>query len=115
MTDIWGNPEPRHIVVPVYHAAPTPARPVPYPGLCLLVIVSAVVAFLYVVGLISAFPRSGWHDAIFAAAFGLSFAVGTRWEAVRRIPLIGPAVYALPTYALLAAPFVLDAYLMLRR
>jgi hypothetical protein len=82
-----------------YRTVPTPT---PFPGLCLLVMADAVVAFLYVVGLVSAFPRSGRHDAILAAAFCLSFAAGVCWDLVKRIPYIGMAIYALPTLALIA-------------
>lgn len=57
MTDIYGNPEPRRVYVPVHHYRTGPAATItPYPGLGLLVIAGAVVAFLYVVGLFGASP-----------------------------------------------------------
>jgi cell division protein FtsW (lipid II flippase) len=114
MTDVWGNPEPHRVLVPLY-SYPARHKPTPYPGLFVLAVISAVVAFLYVVGLISAFPRSGAHDAILAAAFGLCFAAGTRWEAVRKIPCVGTIIYVLPALALAILPFALDFYLMFVR
>jgi hypothetical protein len=74
----------------------------------------AVVAFLYVVGLVRVFPRSDRHDAMLAVAFCLSFAAGLCWESVRRIPYIGRVIYAIPTLALIAVPFGLDVYLIAR-
>lgn len=114
MTDIWGNPTPHHVFVPVYADRPAP-RDTPYPGLFLLLVAWTVIAFLYVVGMFRDFPRTGWHDAILAAAFCLSFVVGIGWSAVERIPFIGPFVYVVPILVLGIAPFALDAYLMFWR
>lgn len=115
MTDIHGNPEPRRVFVPIPSCRAGDAgspTPTPYAGLGLLVIVGAVVAFLYVVGLFGAFPRSGLHDAVLAVASGLCFAAGTCWEAVERIPRVGTIVYLLPGLALAVLPFAIDSYLM---
>lgn len=116
MTDIHGNPEPRRVYVPIHYDRIGPATtPAPYPGLGLLVIAGAVVAFLYVAGLFGAFPRSGRHDAILAVAFSLCFAAGSYWDLVRRIPRVGRVIYALPALALIVIPYAIDAYLIVRR
>jgi hypothetical protein len=115
MTYIPGNPAPHRVNVPVFPNRRTRHATTPFPGLCLLVMGWAVAAFLYVVGLVSAFPRSDRHDAILVSAFCLSFSAGLCWEGVKRIPCIGWVIYALPTLALIAVPFGLDVYLIARR
>lgn len=112
MTCILGDRHRNDVVIYRHRAGHTTT---PFPGLCLLVIVQAVIAFLYVVGLMRAFPRSGQHDAILVSFFGLSFAAGLCWEAVKQLPFVGKIVYALPGLALMAGPFVLDFYLIARR
>jgi hypothetical protein len=113
MTDIWGNPTPRYVYVPAPQLSPP--RPVPFPGLCLFVQLYALFAFLYVVGLVSAFPRTGWHDALVAAGLLPSLIVAACWPSVRRIPAIGPVLYVLPALALITVPFAFDFYLMFGR
>jgi len=53
----------------------------------------AAFAFLYVVGLSGFFPRTGWHDAMLSTSFCLSFVAGASWDAVRKIPYVGMAIY----------------------
>jgi hypothetical protein len=113
MTDIYGNPTPSYIYVPV--PPHRRSRPVPFPGLCLFIQLYALFAFLYVVGLVSAFPRTGWHDALLAAGLLPSLIVAACWPSVKHIPAIGPALYVLPGLALITVPFAFDFYLIFGR
>jgi hypothetical protein len=113
MTDIHGNPTPHYAYIP---APPLPPpRQVPFPGLCLFIWLYALLACLYVTGLTSQFPRSGWHDALAVAGLLPAMAVAACWPLVRRISTIGPLLYVLPGLALLTVPFALDFYLMYGR
>lgn len=113
MTDIWGHPVPRTIYVAVPPLAPP--RPVPLPGLCLILMLYALLVCLYVTGLVSQFPRSGWHDALAAGGVLPTLIVAACWPSVRRIRVIGAAIYVLPALALAILPFALDFYLMFGR
>ena len=121
MTDIWGNPEPQRVYVPVYPSAGGSRDDMPMPGLdhqampAMIVILYALAAGLYVMGLVSAFPRTFWHDALMAAGLIPSFAAAACWPSVRNIPYVGGIVYFLPGLALACAPFALDVYLMFGR
>jgi hypothetical protein len=115
MADIYGNPDPRYYRhMPDQPSTGFPSYP-PFPGLCLIVELYAVFAFLYVLGLASAFPRTGWHDAILAVTFCLSCVAWTRWDSVKKIPYIGMFIYFLPGLSLIAVPFALDFYLIFGR
>jgi hypothetical protein len=119
MTDIWGNPTPHRIYVPVHPYCPVDGTPFVRLGAefmeSAVVVLYIVFALLYFFGFASGIPRTGWCDTLAAAAVVPSLLVGAYWSAVRRIPRIGSVIYFLPGLAVAMLPFALDFYLMFGR
>ena len=119
MTDIYGNPTPSYVYVPVHPYVPAPCTPFVKLGADFMesavFLLYIAFALLYVFGFLSGLPPTGWHDALAAAGVLLSMIAGAYWPSVRRIPAIGPALYFLPGLALATLPFTLDFYLMFGR
>jgi hypothetical protein len=119
MTDIYGNPEPRHIYVPVYPYVSARGTPFVKLGADFLdsavFLLCAVFASLYGFGFAGFPTRSFRHDALAAAGLFLSMIAAAYWPSVRRIPAVGPLLYFLPGLALATLPFALDFILMFGR
>jgi hypothetical protein len=102
-------------------ACPRAYRPFPYfdldqeevPGF--IVLIYALFTTLYGFGLVSFLPRTGWHNALLAAAFVPTCIVCWLWPLTEHIPHAGRLIYLLPALALPLAPFALDFYLMYGR
>jgi hypothetical protein len=119
MTDIYGNPTPSYVYVPVYPYVPAPCTPFVKLGAdffdSAVFLLYAIVALLYVFGLLIALPRTACHDALVAAGVLPSLIAGPYWPSVRHIPAVGQAIYYLPVLALAMLPFAFDFYLMFGR
>lgn len=119
MTDIYGNPVPQRIYVPVYPYVPVGGTPFAKLGADFMesavFLLYIAFALLYVFGFISVLPRTIRHDAFAAAGVLPSLLAGVYWPSVRRIPVIGPALYFLPGLAVATLPFTLDFCLMFGR
>lgn len=117
MTDIYGNPEPQRIYIPVYPYVPAPSTPFAKLGddffNSAAILLYVTFALLYAFGFGP--PRTFWHDALAAAGLLPCLIAAAWWPSVKRIPAIGPLLYFLPGLALVMLPFALDAYLMFGR
>src|SRR5262245_37441246 len=129
MTDIWGNPDVTDLrgyaderdyrFDPCYSCEPRDILPFPYFGQenlpSAIFLLYVLFAILYVPGLVSSLPRTGWHDALVGAAAFPSLLAAACWPKVQRLPYVGSLLYCLPALALALSPFALDFYLMFGR
>jgi hypothetical protein len=131
MTDIHGNPDLADLghdpvmgdgrLAPFHPAIDRPRDDLPFspiePGLssAAIFLLYAAFALPYVYGFVGFLPRTSWHNAAVAAAALPSLLAAGFWPEVRRIPIIGPALYLVPGLALATLPFSFDFYLMFGR